>query len=1708
MMSLFARFARRVPRALASALAVAVAFAAAAGGIDGRETVVVGAGVEMVIDGAVDISSRTILHAAESNLFRIERGGTLVLRNLTITGKNIEPADGRLAAIFNRGALICSNVLFTALSSPNGAGAAYQDRAGARARFFGCSFIGNSAADGGAIFVESGDVTCVNCTFADNHATNGDGVRGGSAAAAIDGAQLRFADCTVTANETSSTNGTALLYYRASGYLGNSIVADNGPEGYELVSETEVPDGMRPFVDGDDFELVKDHLCLGDAISTIRQGVTEEECPVSSSVVYLGSSRDYTHVGVKHTWYPPVGAAKRMGVELYADVDYSVVSSDSAGLPVIIDTDIFDCPAAIAYMGARRYNALQNMIDATPPGGVCTVPADIYDTAIVGADKTGIVILGAGSASCVVNGENADICLTVLATNVFIGGFNFRNGRGDSGGGVKSSSALATVVSNCTFYADSADVSGGGVVGVVGLYDSSFTQCEATQSGGGAADVEDVRGCSFANCVAGGCGGGLSGALAVADTMFENCRATNDVSVGGGAYGGVTPLGVYTSCTFTECSANDGGGLANVQEANKCSFQKNTANSHGGGVYGVGTVADGSFLRNIANNGGGAALCTRIEDSVFDTNAAEENGGGTYNCDAVKYCTYISNVALDNGGGAYGAGSLEGCMLRGNSSASGGGASGLTQVIGTVFSKNAATNAGGAGSGDTVYRNCTFYYNSANSVSVEPESALSGGSCTDSLFSNNALPAQGCDSASKTLASSYFYDASNGDFHLHPGKNQTAYIGSGSGRNLAQNNHWTDPDKNDLVTQYEGILHYYLGAYAFSSVKLGGMVVTGPDDNYANSNLRTSLREAVEYAISSAANRSADGKYQITFSDKLFDSTGVATINFGQSGIVVGDYTNGALVVRGPADKTLIINGNDRYRPFTVNSGNVLELENVTFENCFGAPYALTGNPPPADGGCVLNRGMLRATNCAFRNSQAGHRIVNGQAMPGDPVGNGGALYNASGSTAVVVRCSFAGCRAVRGGAVYDESGSRTAYANSTFSGNTAIGSAGVEMPSGGAIYMAGSAPDSILVNCTVVGNSCSGGQGWGSGGGVSLEGSQGASTCRLVNSIVVGNSAATGPDIMSVGRMDLHYTSYGLRNDGADARWNDRLSEGGMSVADFFADLTADGGVGVRETVLGQGTVHSYLPLVTNCTAAASIVRANADYSLVATTTGTTARDEVTLVRGSSSIQARKAPIDRVDQLGSEARTDAESVHIGSVFATDERTTPPIDPPPHVDDPLAVTVAPPSALRSAIAYAAGNVASLAEEGRITVYAAEDALGAIFDFEEGDCNIPITSFHDATLVIRGPMTIDLHGLGRFLDVFGGNQVELYDITIVNGAAGPGQGGGAICVDSGEDGNLASRLYCSNCTFSACTAGSESDWGYGGAVSQEGLASSMLFENCVFSGNSSCLGLGDSIYHDGELGVRGCTLPVTDIYPLPLYAVVKGGDGTMHYFEDVADALAAIEPNAGDILVRLSEDCESEGSIPVPAGTVVVTVPADEMIASSMTITTVDAAPEPESDGAVLKMKNGIAVAYSVAAEAMDSVASLYGPGDSLTLGSDAESLLGAAQAIAAAAIKDRDWFDVTTDGLTVSTELNDLAIPVIVSIVVVEESKTSGRVEITPTNVKPDLWYGIGSSETLDGEFIAIEDCWMRADSSGQLAKPLEAPRVGNCRFYRVFAKP
>jgi len=66
---------------------------------------------------------------------------------------------------------------------------------------------------------------------------------------------------------------------------------------------------------------------------------------------------------------------------------------------------------------------------------------------------------------------------------------------------------------------------------------------------------------------------------------------------------------------------------------------------------------------------------------------------------------------------------------------------------------------------------------------------------------------------------------------------------------------------------------------------------------------------------------------------------------------------------------------------------------------------------------------------------------------------------------------------------------------------------------------------------------------------------------------------------------------------------------------------------------------------------------------------------------------------------------------------------------------------------------------------------------------------------------------------------------------------------------------------------------------------------------------------------------------------------------------------------------------------------------------------------------------------------------------------------------------------------------------------VVDEVYVTMRVD----NVKPLLYYGLGWSETPNGEYVVEPGLWLRADENGELPSDVKAPKGnGNARFFRV----
>ncbi len=151
-----------------------------------------------------------------------------------------------------------------------------------------------------------------------------------------------------------------------------------------------------------------------------------------------------------------------------------------------------------------------------------------------------------------------------------------------------------------------------------------------------------------------------------------------------------------------------------------------------------------------------------------------------------------------------------------------------------------------------------------------------------------------------------------------------------------------------------------------------------------------------------------------------------------------------------------------------------------------------------SDGGAIYhNSGTLTLADCTLSNSY----IVSTQNG-----GRGGAVFNKSGATLSLVRCTLFGNLADRGlgGAVYNE-GTFTAT-NCTFFNNTALNGGGiVSRFNGGTATL-------TLRNCTITNcKATSTGTGAGDGGGgVWAEGGSGQH--HVGNTIIAGNTSASSP--------------------------------------------------------------------------------------------------------------------------------------------------------------------------------------------------------------------------------------------------------------------------------------------------------------------------------------------------------------------------------------------------------------------------------------------------------------------------------------------------------------------------------------------------------------------------------------------------------------------
>jgi len=756
------------------------------------------------------------------------------------------------------------------------------------------------------------------------------------------------------------------------------------------------------------------------------------------------------------------------------------------------------------------------------------------------------------------------------------------------------------------------------------------------------------------------------------------------------------------------------------------------------------------------------------------------------------------------------------------------------------------------------------------------------------------------------------------------------------------------------------------------------------------------LREAVAFLARQPIWRDAAGDARIRFAAALFDGFWQRTFTLSAPQLEIDGIGRGTLTVAGviSANHRLILNGGSR-RLFYVAPGNRVVFQGLAFTNALAEAV---GAVDTTAGGAIYNAGHAILRDCAFTGCQApvaGH-------------GDGGALANAAGATAIVERCSFAGCSALNGGALANAAaGSLVVYASS-FAENRARGSTDGVGACGGAVYAPAAAARTALVNCTLAGNAAEA-----SGGGLWAAGDAAETRVYLLNTVSVGNRGeGAGRDVCVPGKACVRTCWLGDCQD--VAAWDVDPAETAFDrvPADLFAARGAQGAAVTAWRLSDVAHVlHAYHALSSLVVLSPRVVFASDDWRCVKYA-GSVAATPVTLWADEAG---ESVPTRRGDDLWGPLGTGVTAYPGAS-----SRTETPDAPPPADDDPLCVTVANEAAFRAAVRYAAEHPQS-ASNGCLTVRFAGAFTIALAE------PLTLSEFASVPLRLAGPVTFTGGAAHRLFTVSEGNRLVLEDVTLASGY--DDEKGGAVYVESGA-------LTATRCTFKDCTTGTGADgyFGLGGAVALwtarfDGVLPTALFTDCVFTGCTAGTGSYGAFGHDVYQPLATCAIfrgnlfdgdaapRANDLYAPPGVCVEKGS-GVNCYYGAVSTALAQ-ECRAGDTLVRLSEDAPVPDDAALPPG--------------------VSFRDDTGGGFSLLLLSN---TQQALTASGRDYYAA--------TLVTDAGGrATGIRVALKAEAV---------TPALTGAGAQVDLA-------------GAADVVSVVPANVKPGLWYGLGRSATPTGDF-------------------------------------
>ncbi len=566
-----------------------------------------------------------------------------------------------------------------------------------------------------------------------------------------------------------------------------------------------------------------------------------------------------------------------------------------------------------------------------------------------------------------------------------------------------------------------------------------------------------------------------------------------------------------SNLTLLNGSADNGGAIyisnadVNISNATIENNQATAANGSGGGVFldvgGNLTITNTTFSNNSAFRAGGA-----IEDnsgaglSLILTNVMLLNNNAGVNA---------ASAAPGNGGGIHitgpGSATITGGTVSGNVAASEGGGlwngSGTMTVDGTMLSMNTASGAaadnGGGGlfnaGGTLVVNNATLTGNIADGTAGSGGGILNDkGTLTvtgTTLTSNTAIRAGGgiednsTAGAMLTLTNIILED-------------NTAGAAPGNGGGL----HITGPG-NSTITG--GTVS---GNVAASE---GGGLWNGSGTMTVDGTMLS-----MNTASGAAADNGGGGLFNNGGTLLVNNATLTGNIADGMSGSGGGLLsTAGAVMIE---STTFALNSANRAGGAIELIDGMIEVSNAALSE--NDVNGTAGTPAPGNGGAFHVTGMssmITFTDCMINDNEAGRE--------------GGGLWNQSGSTMNIIRCSLdanlaagsatddgggavfnnggtthieastlsnnmaSGANA-SGGAVHDKSGSLTTILTSTISGNTATNT-------GGGVYNNG---QNLMITATTITNNTAS-----TGGGV-----DGMTPISLKNSIVALNFGTTGKNL------------------------------------------------------------------------------------------------------------------------------------------------------------------------------------------------------------------------------------------------------------------------------------------------------------------------------------------------------------------------------------------------------------------------------------------------------------------------------------------------------------------------------------------------------------------------------------------------------------------